>query len=123
MAVMSIEPDALLHPPEVSTELSMEQARAAAGSGSRWAVVVDDGQLKGWIELDPNPCGSVAENVVPFEVQIPLGTSLRSALSEMLLHDVRWIPVVDHARYLGVFTPNGLHAVVRRSLGGRAVDA
>ena len=44
--------------------------------------------------------------------------ALRAALGEMLQHDVRWLPVVDHTgRYLGVLTPNRLHAAMRRSLG------
>jgi hypothetical protein len=36
---------------------------------------------------------------------------------------VRWLPVVDEGRYLGVVTPNSLHAAVRRSVGGEAVEA
>jgi osmoprotectant transport system ATP-binding protein len=42
----------------------------------------------------------------------------------MLQHDVRWIPVLDEAdRYLGVLTPNRLHAAMRRSVGGTAVES
>jgi osmoprotectant transport system ATP-binding protein len=42
----------------------------------------------------------------------------------MLQHDVRWIPVVDDTdRYLGVLTPNRLHAAMRRSVGGTAVES
>jgi osmoprotectant transport system ATP-binding protein len=104
--------------------MSMLDARAAvAGSDSRWAVVVDaDGRLHGWIDLHPGPAGPVAEHLVRFEVQLPLGTSLRAALGEMLQHDVRWIPVVDGPRYMGVVTPNRLHAAMRRSVGGHPVE-
>ena len=40
-------------------------------------------------------------------------------LGQMLQHDVRWVPVVDeNDHYLGVLTPNRLHAAMRRSVGG-----
>ena len=52
-----------------------------------------------------------------------MGTSLRAAFGEMLQHDVRWIPVVDGERYVGVITPNGLHAAVRRSVGGDPIES
>ena len=90
------------------------------GADSRWAVVVDEqSHLKGWVDLDPSLTGSVEDNLVPFDIQVPVGTSLRAAFGEMLQHDVRWIPVVDGDRYLGVLTPNRLHAAMRRSVGGR----
>jgi osmoprotectant transport system ATP-binding protein len=65
----------------------------------------------------------VEDNLVPFEVEVPVGTSLRAAFGEMLQHDVRWIPVVEDGRYLGVLTPNSLHAAVRRSVGGQPVES
>jgi osmoprotectant transport system ATP-binding protein len=124
LAVMHIEPDDLFQPPEVDPGVSMLDARAGAGGAdSRWAVVVDgDRCLHGWIDLQPGPGGPVTEHIVPFEVQLPVGTSLRAAFGEMLQHDVRWIPVVDGQRYLGVVTPNSLHAAMRRSVGGHAVE-
>ena len=124
LAVMHIVPDDLFRPPEVDPGQSMLSARdAVAGSDSRWAVVVDGARrLHGWIDLHPGPVGPVAEHLVPFEGQLPLGTSLRAALGEMLQHDVRWIPVVDGPRYLGVVTPNRLHAAMRRSVGGHPVE-
>jgi osmoprotectant transport system ATP-binding protein len=125
LAVMPIDADSLFHPPEVDPGLSMFDARtAAAGADSRWAVVVDEAmQLRGWVDLDPSLTGSVEDNLVSFEVQVPLGTSLRAAFGEMLQLDVRWIPVVDAGRYLGVLTPNSIHAAVRRSVGGQPVES
>ncbi len=124
LAVTTIEPDDLAQPPRVDPRLSMTDASVvAAESESRWAVVVDDNDhLLGWVELDPLQKGTVADHLVPFEVQLPLGASLRAALAEMLQHDVRWLPVVDGERYLGVMTPNRLHAAMRRSVGGHAVE-
>ena len=125
LAVTAIEPADLFQPPQVTPNLSMLDVRAqVGGADSRWAVVVDDDTcLKGWVDLDPSLTGSVEDNLVPFEVQVPVGTSLRAAFGEMLQHDVRWIPVVDGDRYLGVLTPNRLHAAMRRSVGGHAVEA
>jgi osmoprotectant transport system ATP-binding protein len=40
----------------------------------------------------------------------------------MLQHDVRWIPVTEDGSYVGVVTPNRLHAAMRRSVGGHAVE-
>jgi osmoprotectant transport system ATP-binding protein len=125
LAVMPIDVESLFHPPEVAPDLTMFEARAAAaGADSRWAVVVDHGaRLRGWIDLEPGPTGTVEENLVPFEVQVPLGTSLRAAFGEMLQHDVNWIPVVDGEHYVGVLTPNFLHAAVRRSVGGEPLES
>ncbi len=125
LAVMPADADSLFHPPEVSPDVSMLDARVvAAGADSRWAVVVDArGGLRGWVDLEPSLTGSVEDNLVPFEVQVPLGTSLRAAFGEMLQHDVHWVPVVENGRYLGVLTPNSLHATVRRSVGGQPVES
>jgi osmoprotectant transport system ATP-binding protein len=124
LAVTAIDPADLFHPPQVTPDQSMLDVRAAVGgSDSRWAVVVDDrAHLHGWVDLDPSFKGSVEDHLVPFEVQVPVGTSLRAAFGEMLQRDVRWIPVVDGDRYLGVLTPNRLHAAMRRSVGGHAVE-
>jgi osmoprotectant transport system ATP-binding protein len=124
LAVVCIEPDDLFQPPRVTPDISMLDARTAVGgSDSRWAVVVDDdARLHGWIDLEPGLTGSVTDHLVPFDVQVPVGTSLRAAFGEMLQHDVRWIPVVNGDRYLGVLTPNRLHAAMRRSVGGHAVE-
>jgi osmoprotectant transport system ATP-binding protein len=123
--VMHIVTEDLIQPPRVAPGASMDDARVVAdGSRSQWAVVVDgEDRLLGWIDLDRDSAGSVSDHLVPFEVQVPLGTTLRSALSEMLQHDLRWIPVVDENRYLGVLTPNRLHAAMRRSVGGTPVDS
>jgi osmoprotectant transport system ATP-binding protein len=132
LAVVHITADDLVHPPVVGTTLTMAEARAAAepspGSGgtstdSRWAVVVgEDGVLLGWVPLDPGLDGLVSDRLTRFAVEVPLGSSMRTALAEMLQRDVSWIPVAECGRYLGVLTPDGLHAAMRRSVGGHAVE-
>jgi osmoprotectant transport system ATP-binding protein len=121
---MRVETDDLIQPPRVRPDMSMADARAsAAEADSHWAVVVDDeDRLLGWIDLDPALDGVVDAHLIPFEVHVPLGTTLRAALGEMLQHDLRWIPVVDKGRYQGVLTPNRLHAAMRRSVGGDPVE-
>jgi osmoprotectant transport system ATP-binding protein len=125
LAVTAVAGEDLFVPPCVDPTATMAEARRAAfGHGDRWAVVVEaGGRLRGWIELDPALSGTVADHLRPFDTQVPLGTSLHAALTEMLNHDVRWVPVVDDGRFLGVLTPNGLHSAMRRSVGGRAVEA
>jgi osmoprotectant transport system ATP-binding protein len=133
LAVVHIGVDDLAHPPVVGPTKSMAEARAASVSergsdvtddDSRWAVVVgEDGVLQGWVPLDPDLEGQVIDRLTRCAVEVPLGSSMRTALAEMLQHDVSWIPVAEHGRYLGVLTPDGLHAAMRRSVGGRAVES
>ena len=49
---------------------------------------------------------------------VPLGTTLRDALSAMLLHDAGRVAVVQDGRVCGVLTPESLHAALRRSVDG-----
>jgi osmoprotectant transport system ATP-binding protein len=125
LAVMSIAADDLFQPARVTPGTSMAEARAAAaGVDSPRVLVVDDGgHLHGWIDLTPGLEGLVDDRLVPFELQVPVGSSLRSALGEMLQHDLAWVPVVDGDRFLGVLTPDRLHAAMRRSVGGHPVEA
>jgi osmoprotectant transport system ATP-binding protein len=126
LSVVNIESGDLAEPPVTSPTSTMEAARQLADDdGAKTAVVVGtDGVLLGWIPLGGAESGLVGDHIEPFATQVPLGTTLRAALGEMLLHDVRWIPVVDaDRRYLGVLTPNRLHAAMRRSVGGTAVES
>jgi osmoprotectant transport system ATP-binding protein len=122
LAVVRIEVADLATPPEVSPSTPMSEAHAKAGA-EKTAVVVDaDRKLLGWVGLD-GASGLVSEHTEKFATTTHLGTSLHDALSLMLEHDVRWVPVVDlNDAYLGVLTPNRLHAAMRRSVGAVAAD-
>jgi osmoprotectant transport system ATP-binding protein len=126
LSVVTIDKEDLFEPPLVSPTATMAEARASAtGAGTDWAVVVDDERhLLGWVALDPveDRNSTVLEHLSEFPVQVPLGTTLRTALADMLAHDIRWVPVVEDGRYLGVLTPNRLHAAMRRTVGGRAIE-
>jgi osmoprotectant transport system ATP-binding protein len=126
LAVVEVEIGDLARPPVVSPTATMDEVRRVADdSEAKTAVVVDDtGRLAGWVSLQPEADGTVGAHMEKFAAQVPLGTSLRAALGEMLQHDVRWLPVVDDdERYLGVLTPNRLHAAMRRSVGGTPVES
>jgi len=126
LAVVRIEVGDLAQPPVLSPGATMEEVRRVTqDSEAKTAVVVDDnGRLVGWVSLQPGTDGVVGTHTEKFAAQVPLGTTLRAALGEMLQHDVRWIPVVDEEdRYLGVLTPNRLHAAMRRSVGGTPVES
>jgi osmoprotectant transport system ATP-binding protein len=49
---------------------------------------------------------------------VPVGATLKDAFSVMLLHDAGWVAVLDGDHFLGVLTPDSLHASLRRSVGG-----
>ena len=102
----------------------MDEARVAAGADGRrrpwWSD--DNGGLVGWVALDGRR-RTVGEHLREVRAEVPLGTTLRAGPGQMLQHDVRWIPVVENERYLGVLTPNRLHAAMRRSVGGTPVES
>jgi osmoprotectant transport system ATP-binding protein len=125
LALVAIELADLATPPTVAPDATLADARAAAaGSDARWAVVVaHDGGLVGWVSLEPGFDGLVSDRATPFAVQVPMGTSLKTALAEMLGHDVRWVPVTEGHQYRGVLTPNRIHAAMRRTVGGEAVES
>ena len=40
----------------------------------------------------------------------------------MLLHDAGWVAVLEGGRFLGVLTPDSLHAAMRHSMGQGAEE-
>ena len=130
LAVTPIEADDLQTPPVLAPSATMAAARAAVtASDGRWAVVVGpDGTLAGWVEPDAPayvdaPDGDrVADHTRPLEARVTLDESLKAAFAEMLQYDAGWVAVLDGDRYLGVLTPDSLHAALRRSVGGQPVE-
>jgi osmoprotectant transport system ATP-binding protein len=131
LAVTPIEVDDLYSPPVVTLSTTVADARAAVSSaGTNWAAVVaQGGRLLGWVEpgrIAEEPTGTgdgstLARYMRPVEAQVSLDASLKSAFAEMLQHDAAWVAVLDGDRYLGVLTPEALHAALRRSVGGDPV--
>jgi len=64
--------------------------------------------------------GTVGDRAERMDAWVPSDASLKEALSTMLQWDAGWVAVLDGARFLGVLTPNTLHAALRRSVGAEA---
>jgi osmoprotectant transport system ATP-binding protein len=121
LAVTGVDAADLEHPPVVHVEDGLADARSAMQSaGARWAVVLgDDEALHGWLSVEraagAGTVGSVARRM---EAWVPADASLKSAFATMLQHEAGWVAVLDGDRFLGVLTPESLHAALRRSVEG-----
>jgi osmoprotectant transport system ATP-binding protein len=119
LAVVDVKEDDLVNPPICRPGQSMaDVAEMMHGTAQDWAITLSDGVVEGWVKPEPPYEGTVGEHLRPFPARIPLGTSLRVALAELLQHDAPAIPVFNGNRYLGMLTFERLHAAMRRSLPG-----
>lgn len=119
LSVTPIDVEDLERPPLVGEGDDVGEAREALQqAGAPWAVVVDaGGALRGWVgTADLTGAGSVAARTHRMAAWVPVGASLKQAFSEMLQHDAGWVAVLDGDRYVGVLTPDLLHAALRRSV-------
>jgi osmoprotectant transport system ATP-binding protein len=121
LAVTGIDAADLERPPVVHAADRLADARATLErAGARWAVVLDDDDhLLGWLSGDraigPGTVGSTARRM---EAWVPVDASLKSAMAVMLQEEAGWVAVLDGDRFLGVLTPDSLHAALRRSVEG-----
>ncbi|MGY1751957.1 ABC transporter ATP-binding protein [Blastococcus sp. SYSU D01042] len=121
LAVTGIDPRDLESPPVVHVADGLADARAAQErAGARWAVVLDDdGSLHGWLSLErATGAGTVGSAARRMDAWVPVDASLKTAFSTMLQHEAGWVAVLDGDRFLGVLTPESLHAALRRSVDG-----
>ncbi len=121
LAVTGIDPADLERPPVVHVADGLADARAAMEhSGARWAVVLDDAEnLHGWLSAERSTgAGTVGSAARRMEAWVPVGSSLKTAFATMLQHEAGWVAVLDGDRFLGVLTPESLHAALRRSVEG-----
>jgi osmoprotectant transport system ATP-binding protein len=119
LSVTAILPGDLERPPVVGTGSPVGEARKVIeGSGSKWAVVLDArGALRGWVSsADLGGAGLVEDRAHRMEATVHVSETLKKAFSEMLQYDAGWVAVLDGADYLGVLTPDSLHAALRRSI-------
>ncbi len=119
LSVTGIEPSDLERPPLIGVSDTVTEARSLLeDGGSRWGVVIDgDGRLRGWLgagDLDGE--GTLDSRTHRMEAAVPADASLKQAFAEMLQHDAAWVAVLDGDHYLGVLTPDSLHAALRRSV-------
>lgn len=126
LAVTPIEDQDLDHPPTVLLDDTAEQAftrlralgNTAAGSrAAPYAIVLDEfGNLRGWVAARHLVgAGSVADGTRRFDDTVDRSETLRDGLARLVQHDAGWLPVLDGDRYLGVLTPNSVHAALRRT--------
>jgi osmoprotectant transport system ATP-binding protein len=121
LAVTPIDVSDLEQPPVVQLSDTLADARAALDrTGARWAVVLDSGgELRGWVSRShiTEGDGTVADRVRRMEAWVPAAeATLKTAFSVMLQQDAGWVAVLDGSRFLGVLTPESLHAALRRSV-------
>jgi osmoprotectant transport system ATP-binding protein len=125
LAVTGIDVADLEQPPVVQRADSLADARAALQrAGARWAVVLDDdGRLNGWLSAErAGGTGTVGPAARRMEAWVPADASLKAAFSTMLQLEAGWVAVLDGDRFLGVLTPESLHAALRRSVEGAAPE-
>jgi osmoprotectant transport system ATP-binding protein len=121
LAVTGIDIADLEHPPVVAVDDGLADARAAMDrAGARWAVVLDGvGNLHGWISAERAAgSGTVHGAGKRMEAWVPVEASLKTAFATMLQMEAGWVAVLDGDRFLGVLTPESLHAALRRSVEG-----
>ncbi len=118
LSVTSIGEAQLDQPPVLSSGDTLAHARRCMATGrSDWAVVLGpDGELQGWL---PSPRtageGTVGQRALPAGDTVSIRSSLKTALAELLQRDTGWVAVADAGCYLGVLTPQSLHAAARHS--------
>jgi osmoprotectant transport system ATP-binding protein len=118
--VTGIEVAELEKPPVVPLDASLAEARRAMDTnGDRWAIALDAaGDLHGYLSRTrAEGDGRVADRAQRMEAWVGTHATLKDALSVMLLHDAGWVAVLDDGRFLGVLTPESLHAAMRHSMG------
>jgi osmoprotectant transport system ATP-binding protein len=120
LAVTPIDVSDLERPPVVHLSDTLADARTVLDrSGARWAVVLGPGdELRGWVSREHvvDGAGTVADRVRRMQAWVPVSATLKQAFSVMLQEDAGWVAVLDGSRFLGVLTPESLHAALRRSV-------
>ena len=120
LAVTAITDADLEHPPVVRPDDRLAAAREVLErAGARWAVVLEpNGSLRGWLSADraAEGDGAVSERGRRMTAWVPLEATLKQAFAVMLQQDAGWVAVLDGDRFVGVLTPESLHAALRRSV-------
>jgi osmoprotectant transport system ATP-binding protein len=133
LMVTAIDAAELEKPPVVALDAPLADARRSMDAeGARWAIVLDAaGRLHGYLDRSRADGGvstgatgtTVADRARRMPAWVPVDASLKDAFSVMLLHDAGWVAVLDDDdRFLGVLTPDTLHAALRKSVAHLAAD-
>jgi osmoprotectant transport system ATP-binding protein len=119
LKVTPIDPADLIQPPLVLADSPLDDARRILDDeGIDYAMVVDaDRRLRGWLARRwADGHGTAMDRARRVEATVQVRATLKDAFSEMLLYDAGWVAVLDGDRFLGVLTPDALHAATRRSV-------
>ena len=121
LAVTPIREEDLVHPPTLQVGESTDRAlQLLEGSDLDFAVVLDGEDLRGWVSQKTLARGAtVGEVRRRFDDTVDVRDSLKTGFSEIVAHDAGWLPVLDGDRYVGVLTPDTVHAALRRMLPDR----
>lgn len=121
LAVTPIRTEDLEHPPTLQVRDTTDEALAVLSvSDLDYAVVLDGDDLRGWVSQRSLARGTtVGEVRRRFEATVDVRDSLKTGFSEIVAHDAGWLPVLDGDRYVGVLTPDTVHAALRRMLPDR----
>jgi osmoprotectant transport system ATP-binding protein len=125
LRVTPIDLDLLEHPPTVTPDATLADARdAMRRSSMSWVAVVDlNGVLRGSVRVDRAVSdGPVRDHVERIEAWVPSDGRLQDALAMTLLTKAGWVAVLDGERFLGVLTPEAVYRSLRRSLAGAESD-
>ena len=111
LRVTPIEEECLEHPPTVSPDASLADARAAIAKwDAGWVAVVGaDGVLHGYVD-DAARGAATAKSPSASSGSRPgcrIDHDLQDALATMLLTREGWVSVLDGDRFVGVLTPGG----------------
>ena len=94
--------------PVVSSSTPADEARRVIGSADfGWTSVVDDGELRGWVDLEALEGVSTAgeARIRPFNAYVTAQDSLRQALDSIVTSRTRVAVVASEGqRYLGILT-------------------
>jgi osmoprotectant transport system ATP-binding protein len=119
LAVTPIRRGDLEYPPVARASDPAAQVAADLDRvGARWALVLDDrDEPGGWVSREhvEGGDGTVAGRSRPL-TWVSVAATLRDAFVAMVRGDAGWVAVLDGSRFLGVLTPESLHAALRRSI-------
>ncbi len=121
LAVTPIRAEDLVHPPTLQVGESTDRAlQLLEASDLDFAVVLEGEELRGWVSQRALARGAtVGEVGRRFDDTVDVRDSLKTGFSEIVAHDAGWLPVLDGDRYVGVLTPDTVHAALRRMLPDR----
>ncbi len=121
LAVTPIQEEDLVHPSTLQVSDSTDRAlQLLEASELDYAVVLEGQELRGWVSQRALSRGrTVGEVRRRFDDTIDVRDSLKTGFSGIVAHDAGWLPVLDGDRYVGVLTPDSVHAALRRLLPDR----